>query len=149
MVSNKRYVVGIILFSWRYEKQKSTFCYLPFYLNAILRLSIFTQSLLVAMCDWENQQWQFNGLLLMFSKTNNKKMIKDGWQLQSELYETLILIKEGKQSYWFRGEHFYFRARKTTNTNIIEDITLCNSFLDLYKVQLILWWSVDAKPPQF
>lgn len=29
----------------------------------------------------------------MFSKANNKKMIKDGWQLQSELYETIILIK--------------------------------------------------------
>lgn len=66
---------------------------MPFYLNAILRLSIFTQYLLVAMCDWANQQWQFNGWLLMFSKANNKKMIKDAWQLQSELYETMISIK--------------------------------------------------------
>lgn len=72
-------------------------------------------------------------------------MATAAWTLRNDSF---ICSKRKKQPYCFRGMHFYFRARKTTNKNIIEDITLANSFLDVYVVQSIFYWSVVAKPPQ-
>ena len=54
----------------------------------------------------------------MFSKANNKKMIKDGWQLQSELYEILIkCLKRENNPIDFEARNFIsVLAKQRTQT---------------------------------